>query len=363
MTWRKLPADDPLTDAAIVTPWSHGYLAVARDVGSFDAPRSHAWTSPDGVDWTDVSNAFPEGSLVVSAAPTRDGVVAITLQVRMPTCEPGDVDEPVLGCFLLAEPLVAWTSADGLAWTSHPIDGLPIPEDLFGQDGSYPVLESDLRGLALLRMEDEWLGRSTDGVDWSTFNSARLPPGWRADQAVAFRDGYIAVGRSDRRALALRSTDGRAWTRSALPPGCNEPTDYSTAGNALVAGSAGMIVVSSFQQEDGTSPYRFCSSVDGRGWTTLSGFKPVGPSTANDECRDICPAGVLIGDGDRLVAFRMRRGVLRLWRSLDGVTWSPTTQAGDQPVRGPSDLRMQLLPGGLLASNSSGAAWLGTASP
>ena len=54
----------------------------------------------------------------------KTGIVALTLQGGTNQCDGSNTS---LMCWAPAAPLLAWTSADGVTWTSHPGPDIALP--------------------------------------------------------------------------------------------------------------------------------------------------------------------------------------------------------------------------------------------
>jgi hypothetical protein len=139
----------------------------------------------------------------------------------------------------------------------------------------------------------------------------------------------------------------------------------------LVTGSAGVIATGNEYQvpaEDGVTvstrtPWVWWSTLDERTWDTLPGYPPLGPMRGRkaQECRDACPAGVLVGDGERILAYRVF-GKVGAWTSFDGRSWQPLAFTGTTPSGQPgvSDVSsVFLMPMGILVHDLDGATWFG----
>ena len=363
LTWRQLAPDDPLTTSRSVTPWAHGYIAVARELAPDDAGPSQVSVSPDGVTWTRLpAGTFGPTSAVISVAATRDGVVALTLQLE------GTCDEPpdVLECHQLSGPLQSWTSADGTAWTAHPVTGVALPGEMSGNEDDHPVLEQATAPLLIVRSEGRWPAASDDGVTWDHLGAGDLPRGWRAAGATAFAGGYVGIGSAAGASTVVSSTDGRHWTATALRPKCGNPDLSRSMLEPLAAGADGLVAQGSRYEESGIVRWLWCASGGGRAWQPLDSFPPLGASKMKDECRDVCPNGILVADGQRFLAYR-GIGTPAAWASLDGRAWDRLAVAGTPPtgwVDPTYPFTMNLLPIGLLAQNGSNdSAWLGVLEP
>ncbi len=304
---------------------------------------------------------FGPSTAVVSVAATRDGVVALTLTL-VGTCD----DPPdVLECHTLAGPLQSWTSTDGVAWTPHPVTGVKLPAEMSGNDGDYPVLEPAVAPLLIVRADGGWPAVSDDGIAWGSPASGGLPKGWRASGATAFAGTYLGIGSGTGGAYVVSSADGRHWTSTAWRPRCGTPDVSRSMLEPLAAGAGGLIGQGFEDLAGGNIQWVWCAS-GGRVWQPLDGYPPVGASKLKDECRDVCPNGILVADGQRFVAYR-GLGRQAAWASVDGRNWDQLAVAGTPPtgwVDGTYPFTMNLLPIGLLAQDgSSGSAWLGTLAP
>jgi hypothetical protein len=124
---------------------------------------------------------------------------------------------------------------------------------------------------------------------------------------VAARDNAVAT-----------SSDGRTWKTNTLPTGCS-------ANEGLVRGRGGSIATGLTEGSgNGVQPWVWCGSLDGQTWSRLPDLSPLGRMTgaAAQECRDNCPDGSLVGDGERMVAYR-GWGDQVGWTSFDGQAWQP----------------------------------------
>ena len=366
--WRELAADDPLATAKLVAPWRGGYVAVDRHLAS-TGPSSHSQVSisSDGSSWTELpADTFGSNAAVISVAPSRDGVVALTLDLGDDFC-----DEPpdALACHRLFGPLESWTSNDGMSWVAHPVPDVRIPKVLIGQDGDYPILEPGVAPLLLVRSNGRWRAKSDDGAVWQPLPAGSQPRRSAIEAAAATAGGYIGVGNAGFGtgaigAFRVTSTDGRHWTTTPIRANCGT-IGASTLAAALTSGTDGMIAQGFESSESGAGRWAWCSSRDGRRWRAVEGYPPLGAWDGRDECHDSCPNGFLVGDGAHLIAYG-GDATQAAWSSTDGLTWTPLAVRGSEPLRrrsGRYPLIMQLLPMGLLAQANSGRAWVGKLLP
>jgi hypothetical protein len=98
-------------------------------------------------------------------------------------------------------------------------------------------------------------------------------------------------------------------------------------------------------------------SSDGRDWRRLDGYPPLGPRICTGEGCGAGPDGILVGDGQRMVAVRGGPDAAA-WTSADGLAWRQLTGTGDLPDT--RVLEVVLLPGGVLLSDGS-TTWFGEA--
>lgn len=338
-----------------MTRWSGGYVATGDLVVTGTSARNKVWVSADGGRWDALAaDVFGPQSIVVSVAPTADGVVALTLQSGAYS-ENGDKNE--VYSWSVTGPWETWTSSDGRSWTAHPGPDFTVPRGMGAGDSTPTLVAGAGTGVVALVLDGQPLALSRDGIAWETVSLDAFPggaAGWRPSGLVAFSPGFLAVGSTPTKSVALTSADGRTWTSTALPTAC--------APGSLTAGPLGLIV--SFETGDPhTSMTNWCSSLDGRSWRALPTLYPIGYSQVNDECRGVCPNGVLIGDGDRFLAFRAYPRQVG-WTSFDGRAWQPLAFSGSRPTGMTSPYVYQyekiLTPIGLLFVDlEHGTAWFG----
>jgi hypothetical protein len=352
--WRRIAASDPLAHVRFMTRWRGGFVATGDLVVTGESARNKVWVSDDGARWDLLgADVFGPTAVVVGVAPTADGVVALTVQSGAYNGN-GARTEPE--AWDLVGPWQSWNSTDGRTWSAHPGPDLTFPRGMNSRDDHYLTLLAGAgNGLVALTLGGQPLAFTRDGIAWETASLDAFPggaAGWKAVDIAAFAPGYVAVGSSPTKAVAIASSDGQAWTGSALAAGC--------ASGGLVVGPAGLIV--SFEVGDPHSPQtEWCSSLNGRSWRPLPGLPPLGYSTAMDECRGTCQNGILLGNGERMVAYRgypKQAG----WTSFDGRSWRRLAFSGSRPTGWTDafggEYRTLLTPIGLLFVGN-GSAWLG----
>lgn len=346
--WRRLASDDPLALVTAVRRWSGGFLAVGwREKGR---PSTPVWTSTDGAHWDPVpfgtSDTFWPESLITGVVTLPTGLVALAKMA--PECSPSPcaVDEP---------PVVAWISADGRRWSPH------VLPTLGSSTGSPSLLASGPAGLiATSSGRPALVVTSSDGVSWESLPVGTLPTGVIVKDLLGTAAGYVAVGlrvTNDGRwdPASLWSSDGRRWSDAPteLPASPAPGTAVLSAVTSVIAGRDGMIAFGRDVIWPGA--VLWWESSDGRRWSALPGFPPLGPVHCGTERCTLEPRGSLVGDGQRLVALRGGADA-GAWISTDGLAWSPVPMGGDVPDASPTGAR--LLPAGVLVTDGV-TTWFG----
>lgn len=381
--WRKLAPDNPLALVRSVLRWRDGFIAVGW--GSSGTP---VWTSPDGAHWKplrfDTATTFGRATRVIGMAEVPTGLVALTLLAG-----PNDCGESAY-CPTYLSPLVAWTSPDGRTWTPHDGPDLTLPNPI----RDVPVLASGPAGLVAVstysnvRPTDPTIAAqvahaatSVDGLRWTSLPVGAFPSGLRIGDLVGTANGYTAVGALTvdlyhDRAVAMQSVDGRTWTGPF--PMTASTTTSARQPSPLQAG-VGFVPASTGPSEGAlrivTARYGFIAmggvpsipgralwwqSANGSDWRPLSTYEPLGPTTCVGSGCGYGPNGVLIGDGERLVAFRGGEDAA-LWASLDGLQWQRLILSRDIPMYQMQGLMgAALLPGGVLYFDET-TTWFGDA--
>lgn len=351
LRWRRLAPGDPFSLVTSIHRWSRGFLAV----GSVDVPpETPVWTSTDGTRWDPISfgtsTTFWRGLAILGIAERGSDLVAVTETVEY--CAES--------CPLTYElPVVSWTSTDGRSWTPH-----LLPQDwLAGPSGRAPLFAFGPAGFVVASPGPAArLATSADGTDWGLVPAAAFPAGFVLDSLAATGGGYIAVGRWSERgtlgsAAALWSADGRRWARtptllpSSSRTGSGVGSTEGSAALAVVVGPAGVVALG---RDPATSATIWWQSPDGRQWTALPDFPPLGPSTCGGYGCGLDPDGRLVGDGQRFVAVRGGPAAAA-WTSADGRSWSRLRMTGDLPTADAT--RATLLPTGVLLTDGSTTWW------
>jgi hypothetical protein len=335
LRWHRLAPDDPLSLVTSVLRWRGGFIALSRQPSPFvtDTP---VWTSPDGAHWTplpfDTSTTFWPGTEIGSVAEVRDGLVAMTQIQR--------------------EGALAWGSADGRSWAFA--SGVPLNAGTSGP----PLLAAGPTGLVAASTTTGSIAASTDGSHWTVVPERSIPRSFSLADLRGTATGYVAGGELNGAAATLLngvaatmwSADGRSWTATPLPG-----TGPASVVTAIVVGRSGLIAVGRSYVAPGAALW--WQSSDGRHWRLLDGYPPLGPSSPTGEAVRTEPNGVLVGDGQRMVAVRGGPGAAA-WTSADGRMWRRLSVTGDVPDG--SALGVVLLPGGVLLSDGS-TTWFGEA--
>ncbi len=210
------------------------------------------------------------------------------------------------------------------------------------------------------------LATSVDGVHWQPLRAGALPTGLVVRALSGTTTGLTAVGSlpldADHvRAVALRSTDGAAWTgpypldmptASAFTLASTGPSWEATA---LVAARNGLIAVGQVLATPGATLW--WQSADGRDWRSLPTWPPLGPTTCQGEGCGSGPNGALVGDGHRMLALRGGPDA-GAWTSADGLAWQRLGVTGDLPAEEATNAL--LMPGGVLVADTT-TTWFGEA--
>ena len=370
--WRTVKADDPLAQVRSVVRWQGGFVALGAEVMADATWRTPVWISADGATWQPLGpNVFGPATVVLGVGEAADGLVALTLASGTNQCG----EDPVaFSCSTLIGPLQSWTSPDATTWMAHPGPAgiAPPVEDCVECGVDVPIFRSGAAGLIALdtsrtsTASGSRMALSHDGISWESIPDASFPSRFDFHDVVASGSGFLAagergvtVGRNDViRAVVLSSGDGRTWVRRKLPTSGLRSYDGGSAGR-FVTGPDGLIVVGS---EDGV-PGRelWWSKVAGKAWSRLKDYPPLGTWSGDGEGSGGLPDGALVGDGERLLAYR-GGATPKGWTSSDGRSWQsldisgggPTT-AGDWPLKA-----LMLTPIGVLATSDDGTTWFGT---
>jgi hypothetical protein len=362
--WRQLAPGDPLGRIQSIWRWSGGFVAVGNAEVTAELPLKPVWTSADGGIWTPLDpSAFGPAAILVGVGQTSDGLLALTAPSGVDQCTTGYP----LPCWVMTGPVQAWTSSDGRNWASREGPDIKVPDEV----GTYSIFEVLTAGTTSVVMhEGQPIARTRDGISWDEMPPDAVPAGWDGRAAVVTRSGFVAVGNiSGARAstpVALLSIDGLAWTSSVIQ---DATAEIDRVTSRIVAGSDGLIAIGEEYEpapdgETGSTraPAVWWWSVDGRAWDVLPNYPPLGAMLGPDaqECFDACPDGILIGNGERMLAYRGGAEPVG-WTSDDGRSWQPLTFTGARPTS-PADLSLSaiILPIGVIIHLHDGSTWFGT---
>jgi hypothetical protein len=358
ISWRALEAGDPLAQIRSVLRWRGGFVALGAEVIADDGWRTPAWVSTDGVTWRPLgADVFGPTTIVLGIGETPDGLAALTLHSGTNQC----ADSPVaFSCWTLAAPLKSWTSADATTWMPHPGPAdIALPDEGCGECGvGAPIVRSGAPGLLAVNSSGtpsptgSRVALSRDGIGWESIPADAIPAGFDFNDVAATGSGFIATGEQGVsmdgedtiRAVVLLSEDGRTWSAQDLPTSGLQPRNGSSAGRVVV-GPRGLIVTGSDAMTPGTELW--WSSASGGAWTRLEGYPPLGVWTGEAEGSGLIPDGTLIGNGERLIAYRSGASPAA-WMSSDGSSWQAMTVTGAGPTNsGDWPLDAHGRPGGL----------------
>ncbi len=363
ITWQLLAASDPLAQVRSMTRWHAGYVAVgaitanATDGGATSS--TPVWVSADGASWAPLDRlTFGPDGVVVSISELPTGLVALALHGGPDSC-PAD---PASTCWRLAGPLSAWTSTDGMTWTQGTGPTVDLPDTCDGDCGvDVPIIRTGAPGLLVVvsTAAGQVGAISADGVAWDPIHAV-FPGSFEAGDVVGAGTGFVAVGSrggDTQRAAVATSPDGRTWTVASVPtPGID--AGRGTTMYRVLAGPGGLLALGSMQ----TVPDRelWWTSGNGASWTPHFKYPPLGVWTGGEAGSGLLPDGTVLGNGDRLVAYR-NDGALAGWTSSDGAHWQPVTVTGATPAAAGSwpILDLTILPVGLLWVADDGTTWLG----
>lgn len=235
------------------------------------------------------------------------------------------------------------------------------------REGSAPFLAAGPAGLLLVSSGDPaYAATSPDGVRWTAMPEGAIPTGFDVASLSGTASGYLLGGQrrtnaTHGQAATLSSADGRTWVGPpALPLASSlgsvgACSGLSTAVESISVGHDGLIALGQWLGSPAADIW--WQSTDGQQWQVLGGYPPVGPANATAEACQSQANGGLVGDGQRMLAFRAGRAG-SAWTSTDGLRWHSLTLTGDLPraQAGPAIL----LPGGVLLGDGT-TKWFGAA--
>jgi hypothetical protein len=331
MTWTKLPAESPLLSVRAVVKWHGGYVAYG-DTG--------LWDSTDGHTWTEADAHLPAGRMLVAA--TSSGLVALAFdEASCPTVDrpcyassAGPVVAwtstdglnwtnrgPAIGITGSAPTAIAggalgavatsvgsngsavWFSADGLTWQKVSVPDVspmsPCSDAGFGV-GKYVLMcpASNETAFGDLLTQPAW---SSDGVSWvagSAPSTSDRPAGM--DRILIGQNGFMAIG------YVPGEGGPEEWWRSADASSWQLVAGYGPVGSYTTRGAIpGGTYPDGFLCADGTRLVALAldsvhSSLSGGGWTSADGkswvkFTGHGTPLAGQFAEIVFPTGVLAG--------------------------------------------------------------------
>ncbi len=351
LRWSRLAPNDPLDLVATVRHWAGGYIAIGWEGLP---PKTPVWTSRDGRRWdllpSATSSTFWPDQVVADVAGIPGGLVAIT-EAAQYCVEPCQLS--------FQQPAVAWTSATARTWSPHAMPRGWLP----ASSRRPPLVTGGPAGLVAASTGPRArIATSLDGSHWKLLPSGAFPARFALNDLRSASNGYVAVGHwmngdGMGAAASLWSPDGRHWPGSpALLPTARSvgPVVGSVVGSLAIA-EGGMVAIGRGLTSPGA--VLWWSSRDGRHWSALPSFPPVGPTTCVGEACGRQPGGTLAADGRSIVALRGGRDAAA-WVSTDGRSWRRLTVSGQLP-----DLDANaatLLPTGVLLTNGP-TTWFGQA--
>jgi hypothetical protein len=242
----------------------HGFVAVGveefDDASSADAA---AWLSPDGRTWTRAQVEDGTGRTMDQVIATSDGFVAV-----------GESEYSFHAG--MGAGTAIWTSTDGAAWIRLPDAQAPPRGTRLGD-----VVAAGDSFLATAEFEHapgrenqprpdvtDGIWRSADAIHWQSVAGSPLGIG----KVVAVAGGFVALGSSQEesgltRPIAWGSTDGRVWSRVALPRPSDIPAGISIYAGQVANGPAGLVA---FGERDDNYSTIGWSSIDGTVWSPLA---------------------------------------------------------------------------------------------
>ena len=359
--WQQLPEGDALASVAFTLRWSGGFEAVGRRPMASGATRTPVWFSSDGVLWRPLdASVFGDSTFIVGMASRAGTLVALSVQAGTNSCAPdGD-------CWSIRGPIQAWTSTNGTDWTGQPGLELALPAN-----GDMPHLVAGPAGFLAVAPGPPDLASPTtaasslDGVTWQTLPVGTFPAGFQLADLTATSAGYLAVGthqadHDHHDATTLWATDGRHWSSASMQLAWGrgtalEATRPSSVALAVVAGRNGFIVTGGTGGAPGAALW--WQSDDGQHWRQLSEYPPLAAWPGEGEGAGGQPYGVLLGDGQRIIALRGGPDA-GAWSTTNGRTWTKLVIGGDMPSE--QATTAALFPGGVVLSDGT-TTWYGRA--
>jgi hypothetical protein len=206
------------------------------------AEGSVAWTSDDGVTWSEPTRFGGAADVVLAVGAGPDGFVATGVR------------------FLDAErvgPGLVWTSPDGVSWTTAielPGATAVTPASIAWSDGQWII--GGAGGTGVGRALIWW---SVDGRSWTLARDLPDDSGSSVSSIAAGPDLKVAVLAGPAAGLGWYSADGRRWSAIAAPAKGERWFAVTAAGSGFVAVG---------RAAEGEQPMNTAGSHDGLRWQT-----------------------------------------------------------------------------------------------
>ena len=250
------------------------------------------------------------------------------------TVTPRPSPEPVGAPATPAVPGLSWVKAAAVARPEDAFAGasaaptVPAGPGTAGHPGHFPgqaivddvaLATGGLVAVGYVGIQGSWTAiawTSDDGDRWSLATVDRTPGSFAVSLAVGPGPAgrIVAAGRSGGEPVAWESSDGRAWTRRALPTLGRDGTWERIV--TVLATHTGFIAGGSVGPELGDRHARFWRSADGVTWEPV----PDDPGFAGAEVVSIVARGSGFVALGRLGTGQRSSGSIA-WVSADGVTW------------------------------------------
>jgi hypothetical protein len=345
LEWRRLAAQEPLVSFTTAVRWPGGFVAVAAS-----DTTTQLFLSTDGDTWQPVAGGVTGENAAIGVQVVGGSIFALSLSLPTAPCDPESV------CPELVPPLLAWSSTDGITWTSHgsPIElAAPLPDSLLTLPlfAALPDAAIVLAGAG----NDMAVARTDDGETWQLLPPDGLPRSLDPISLTTVGGGFLLTGTKrggDGLAAAAWSADGAEWQQVSV---FGERAARIFDARPVAVGAGGVVVEGTTDLAPG--PTWWWTSSDGQAWRFLADLEPLGIWHGEGAGTGLLPDGELVGDGERMVAYDTVDGTAA-WTSFEGATWTELAIKGDKPPSfGFPSLNLTLLPTGLLWRDDEGSAW------
>lgn len=309
---------DPTSSIETLRAPEHGFgwLAAGSVLEPAGGSNAMVWGSPDGRSWSPVALVGADDAAAWGLA-SRDGLA-------MAFGRSGGGDGADAGI---------WLSEDGDEWSA-------VEADALGGDGRQQAFDGAMTADAMVVIGSEQLDDSAAPVVWASRDGrswarAEVPveEGDAFAAVAAGPSGFVVAGRGDDDGVVWVSADGARWRRVADPAmgGAGTQAVYDVA-----AGPTGFVAVGTYTSEGAASAPASWTSADGSTWSAPSGALPQ-PDDGRFSTRALLPASVeRVGEGWLAAGGSDFRPAV--WRSSDGLTWSPLPSFRELPGLGSETL-------------------------